>query len=495
MKNDIDKGINNNYLNDYIDYHFKKEKNKFSKLKYYLLNNNPKKNSEINSYNIIEPNYNENLPYINKQSILNGLLSNDTIKSIKNDNIQNRRNYYRKSKFLPTKLFDNIFNNIPIHNKNIDLNNAVNLDFDSNSNLILNSHRGDESPTKRSNYNEIKKRTLKKLKIELDKELIENDKYNKSRKNINDLQNKKKLKKIRSEIRAKKEKEEEKIIDILYIGNNIFNNCKIKNKTIYDIRPLNKTKQKASCRFDSENNSKSNINDNEIKIITKSESNKKIPDIKINNNTNYLTQKSLKYFRNSYSEIYSTNTNFQNNNITIQVNDDNGDRTNNNKKLENYELSEKELINKLKINKDENYKKNINIELNKVIRQLNKNKRKKEIYENIFYNSNKKENINKNFLDFIDLSLLAKEIVDNEKYKKNLHSFFSKEEENVMRGEKIKFLKTCYQIKLVKPLLSQHTYEFKKTPSTKKIFSPKKKQFPVNHFYLDILKKKEFKRN
>jgi hypothetical protein len=89
--------------------------------------------------------------------------------------------------------------------------------------------------------------------------------------------------------------------------------------------------------------------------------------------------------------------------------------------------------------------------------------------------------------------LLAKEIVDNEKYKKNLHSFFSKEEENVMRGEKIKFLKTCYQIKLVKPLLSQHTYEFKKTPSTKKIFSPKKKQFPVNHFYLDILKKKNLK--
>ena len=73
-------------------------------MKYNLLNNNSKKNSEINSYNII-PNYNENLPYINKQSLLNGLLSNDTIKSIKKDNIQNRRNNYRKSKFLPTKLF------------------------------------------------------------------------------------------------------------------------------------------------------------------------------------------------------------------------------------------------------------------------------------------------------------------------------------------------------------------------------------------------------
>ena len=491
MKNYIEKEINNNYLNDYIDYYFNKEKQKFSRLKYKLRNNISKKQSEFNSYNIIESNLNEKFPYINKKLLINRKLINVSLKSIKTDQIKIGT---KNNKIFPIKMFENnnIFNNK--QNKKNDLRNINNLN--NKSNLLSNSQTDDAHINlirKKSFYSKKSLKKIRKdLKIELNKELIENDKSSKSRKNIVDKNLNKKLKKIRSEIKAKKEKEEEKVIDILYIGNNIFNNCKIKNKTIYDIRPLNKTKERASCHFELENNLKlvpneikSNINFN---LNANTNSSKKINS----NTTNYLTQKSLKYFRNSLSEVYSTNTNFHNN-ITIKINEDNNTiNTTHIKDIKKYELSEQELINKLKFNKDENYKDNINIELNEILDKKNRYKNKKELLKNTFYNNNKNENFNKHFLDFIDLSLLAKEITNNKKYKKNLHSFFLKEG-NVTRGEKIKFLKTCYQVQLVKPILSQRAYEFKTTNTTKKIFSPKKKFFPINHFKLDPLKETNLK--
>ena len=117
---------------------------------------------------------------------------------------------------------------------------------------------------------------------------------------------------------------------------------------------------------------------------------------------------------------------------------------------------------------------------------------------NTKYNSNeRKKDKNKNNLDYIDLGVLAKELSDNDKKKNNLRlrSFFDKEE-NVIRGEKIKFLKTCHQVKLVKPLLSQHTFKFKNMNGAKKInvFSPKSIKYPPNHFNLDIIKESNMKK-
>ena len=61
---------------------------------------------------------------------------------------------------------------------------------------------------------------------------------------------------------------------------------------------------------------------------------------------------------------------------------------------------------------------------------------------------------------------------------------------DVIRGEKIKFLKTCYQIKFVKPVFSQQSFKYNSLENSKKeIFALKIKKFPVNHYKLDKLSK------
>ena len=502
--------IDNNFLNDYIEYHLKKEKKKFSKLKFKTLNNNSKNIAKINSYNIIDSENKEKLPYINKRfftkikskdkALINNL---NSIKLNKNTLLNDNLN---QNQYFPKKILNNIIKE-PLKFKNKDeLNNnnndSKNLHDTKNKNISKDNNKevNDYEIKRKSSIEKINlrmssRKLSKNLKIELDKELIINENNGKKRKSIKNIlieniipkEKLKKLKKIESEIKQKKEKEDEKIIDTLYIGNSIINNCKIKNKTIYDIRPLNKTKERASCHFPSENNTKPINNETNIPMNNTMNS---ISSKNIKNNSNYITQKNLKYFRNSYSQIYyslnTTNSKFNNNNnndivINIKINEDKEKDINKKKnKSIKYELSEQELINILNCNKVE---KNINKDLNK-IKQLSKSKAKK-------FNGTKKDNNKKN-LEFIDLEILAKEISDKKILKNNLHSFFSKDE-NVIRGEKIKFLKTCYQVKFVKPLLSQHSYKFKISNSTKKIFSPKRLKFPVNHFNLDILRDSNLK--
>ena len=507
LKYKVNDFINNNFLNDYIEHRLKKEKKKFSKLNFKTIINNSKKISKIDSQN------KEKLPYINKQLFIDinakdKILTNNlnSTKMQKNTLLNDNLN---QNQFSPTKVFSNIKEPLKIKNKD-ELNNNSNLNkFPESQNENISKDNNEEindyKIKRKVSIEKINPRMSliklsQKLKIELDKELIINDNDEKKKKNIKNIielknmglsEDKNKLKKIKSEIKQKKEKEEETIIDTLYIGNSIINNCKIKNKIIYDIRPLNKTKERASCHFLSEENYTKPIN-NEKKLPK----NNTINSISTKNikNTNYITQKSLKYFRNAFSQVYSmneTNSNFNNNNgiaINIKINDnkekdkDDFDRKKN--KFKKYELSEQEFINILNSNKEENDKNNNkNNDFNKK-KKLSKSK-SKNFHDTKRYN-------NKKNLEFIDLEILTKEISDEKKSKNNLRSFFAKEE-NVVRGEKIKFLKTCSQVKFVKPLLSQHTYKFKATNSTKKIFSPKRVKFPINHFNLDILRDSNLK--
>lgn len=481
----INERTNRNYLNYHIDYYLKREINKFSKLKYNLIN---KKDDQNLGPDNLNKNIIDYLPYINKQSFINRNFHNNLSEK---KNLE--KNNLNKMKLFKNSIFDNNLKkkskknllNLMNTNKNNEFNGVRNSDrihkSISHKNMReKNKNKFEKQISVESIDSKFSKKSVKNIKIELDKELIENSKsYHKNNiiNDFNDLEDikERKIKKIKSEIKMKKEKDEEKIIDIIYIGNNVINNCKIKNQIIYDIRPLNKTKERSSCHFPKENNSKDSDNEdnenNEIKNIPNFKSNKNI-------NTNYLTQNNLKYFKNSYSQVYSNDCD-SNNNIQIKINEEENNMGN--KKIENNEISEKELINKLNINKNDN---------NENIKKYKKNRKK--IYGIQFYN-NKKENQGKNNLEYIDLSVLAKEILDKKKDKNNLRSFFDKDE-NVVRGEKIKFLKTCYQVKVIKPILSQHTYKFKTLKNrTKKIFSPKKFKFPINHFNLDILKESNLK--
>ena len=524
--NEININENKNFLNDYIEYHFQKEKKKFSKLKYNLTSKTSKKIPKINSYNSKESTNNQNFPYITKN-----IKNNNSNSNYKNTN----NNYYSpikiskrtlskddldENKIYPTKIFNNIFYN-PTQNINIinskikkfQSNNHLNSflvkkkdifgnnnDNDNDNNNNYNDKKMINSKFKRklsnnntnyfNNFNNINtKKSSKKiqnLKEELDKELIDNDNRNNEQGIKNKMNKNKRIKKNKSEIKAKKEKEEEKIIDILYIGKNIINNCKIKNKIIYDIRPLNKTKERATIHFPEENNSKP-TSENQSNTNTNYNSTKNITS---DSGTNH---KNLKYFRNSYSQFYSTFSNCKNNNIENNIYEEKEKEyeENNKNRLKKYELSEKELINLLNVKKEEENKKNIYIEINP---EINNSKNNKKILSKIkYFNSNNNFKKDKNNLEYIDLGILVKELSDNNN-KNNLHSFFGKEG-NVIRGEKIKFLKTCYQVKLVKPLLSQHIYKFKTINNSKKIkfFSPNNIKFPPHHYNLDILKESNMK--
>ena len=149
------------------------------------------------------------------------------------------------------------------------------------------------------------------------------------------------------------------------------------------------------------------------------------------------------------------------------------------------ELSEKDLIRKLNINsKDQFSSKKISNLLAKSIKRLSN---EKVFAKTKYFGSTKKRHNNKE-LEYIDLSILARETSENKRSKKNLRTFMNKEGGDVIRGEKIKFLKTCYQIKFVKPIFSQQSFKYNSLENSKKeIFALKIKKFPVNHYKLDKL--------
>ena len=487
--NDIDLKSNNNYLNNYIEYIFNRDRKKFSKLKVKLT----KRPINFNSFSVLEINNKENLPYLNQKSSMNykpnNILTNKYLSSVIESQKNIRRNNEMKNYSTPTKVFSTNCSNSSRNNKLTDFSQNQNFNeliaqnsknSDNDSNLYSNSQS--EIKTYKNNIIEIKnnyhnkieskisnKNLFEKLKIDLNKEIITEDKNigkknnkiikNKSYENINE--NNKKIKTIIKNKTAEKEK----IVDRLYIGNRIFNNIKIENKLIYDIRPLNKTKEKGFVHFSSSNNlePKKSIKKNEKKDLSNLLTN-------INSNTNVITQKNLKYFKNSYSQ---TNLDYNNNNIKLNLNEDKKEtekEDENIKKRKNkfskyYALSEPELIEILNIDKD-------------VVKKRNK---KNDIHGN-------KKSIHRNFVQYMNLTRLAKELSNNKKYKKNLKSFIDNEGGDFMRGEKMKFMKTCQKIKCIKPVLSQQSFNLVTIENSRKIiFSEKGKKFPVNHYKLDVL--------
>ena len=540
MINDSNEKSKNNFLKDYIEHFFNKERNKFSKLKYNLFTmKNSKKSLNRVSDQIKEVYQKENLPYINKQFPIKDKEQHVKSSKIINSIIEEKRNL-RNNNFI-----SNNFKSSKISNSNqnkairkfrfsetsaikdkIELIDIKNFKDESNlysnqqsENKMINISQNNNTETKDKKKVKIKravsstkinskttnKNYFKNLREELNKEIViyDRDKFgNVIKKNImnntdDSIEINEIIRKNRYKARSKKEKEENKIIDRLYIGNHVINNCKIKNMTVYDIRPLNKTKQKASCHFSMTENSFAprKLHSKKFKIANL------MLKINPNSNTNSLTRKNLKYFRNSYSQVMSNKSKTLNNNNTSHMkkeklknkgkekekekSKENNNSPNKNQYSSYVELSEKDLIRKLNINsKDQFSSKKISNLLAKSIKRLSN---EKVFAKTKYFGSTKKRHNNKE-LEYIDLSILARETSENKRSKKNLRTFMNKEGGDVIRGEKIKFLKTCYQIKFVKPIFSQQSFKYNSLENSKKeIFALKIKKFPVNHYKLDKL--------
>ena len=540
MINDSNEKSKNNFLKDYIEHFFNKERNKFSKLKYNLFTlKNSKKSLNRVSDQIKEVYQKENLPYINKQFPIKDKEQHVKSSKIINSIIEEKRNL-RNNNFI-----SNNFKSSKISNSNqnkairkfrfsetsaikdkIELIDIKNFKDESNlysnqqsENKMINISQNNNTETKDKKKVKIKravsstkinskttnKNYFKNLREELNKEIViyDRDKFgNLIKKNImnntdDSIEINEIIRKNRYKARSKKEKEENKIIDRLYIGNHVINNCKIKNMTVYDIRPLNKTKQKASCHFSMTENSFAprKLHSKKFKIANL------MLKINPNSNTNSLTRKNLKYFRNSYSQVMSNKSKTLNNNNTSHMkkeklknkgkekekekSKENNNSPNKNQYSSYVELSEKDLIRKLNINnKDQFSSKKISNLLAKSIKRLSN---EKVFAKTKYFGSTKKRHNNKE-LEYIDLSILARETSENKRSKKNLRTFMNKEGGDVIRGEKIKFLKTCYQIKFVKPIFSQQSFKYNSLENSKKeIFALKIKKFPVNHYKLDKL--------
>ena len=255
----------------------------------------------------------------------------------------------------------------------------------------------------------------------LDKELFLENEKNKEMEKIKELEEKNNSNK-NIENKKKNKKNKLKIIDSLYLGKSVINNCILRNKIIYDIKPLNQSNQKGKCFFPNEE--QSNINEN------------------------YDTYTS----RNNFNSI--NHTNHRNNNLL---------RFNSNDNIIN--LKKKIII------EDRKQNEKIKLSNNKKIIDKNKLKKLKEIGGEIPLNK-----------------LLAKDII--EFTLPNMKTFYGKGNGDMIRGEKIKFLKTCYPVKFIKPILTQKGYILKPNFISKKLVNhKKKKKFSVNHYNLDIMKK------
>jgi len=249
----------------------------------------------------------------------------------------------------------------------------------------------------------------------LDKELYLENKKSKEIEKIKEINEKNNLNKNKE--KNKNEKNKLKIIDSIYFGNSVINNCILRNKIIYDIKPLNQSNQKGKCFFPSEE--------------------------KFNINENFETYTS----RNNFNSINNT-TNYRNNNL-------------------------------LRFNSNDNIK-----NLKKQIGDRKQNEKKKLIHNN----TNKLKKYKKIGGEIPLNKLLSKDIINFTL--PNMKAFYGKEYGGMIRGEQIKFLKTCYPVKFIKPILTQKGYIVKPNTISKKVVNQKKKKkFSVNHYNLDIMKK------
>ena len=381
------------YLFNKIEFDHLKVKKDFYKL---ITKRDKSNKDEKESNDIINPIINRillklKLNKANKKTYSEFKILNNKIKSVSNKNI---------IKFI-----------LQNSSKKIDLKNE-------NSNSPLPKFKRNAKKRKTQVYQKY----LHILSGTLDKELYLEKEKNKEMENIKKLEEKKNLNK-NIENKKKNKIDKLKIIDSIYLGKSVINNCVLRNKIIYDIKPLNQSNQKGKCCF--QNEEKSNINENYDSYTSRN----------IFNSINHSNNGNNNLFR-----LNSSNDNIKN-------------------------LKKQIII--------EDSKQNEKIKLSKNNKNANKNKLKKlkEIVGEIPLNK-----------------LLSKDI--SEFTLPNMKTFYGKEYGSMIRGEKIKFLKTCYPVKFIKPILTQKGYIVKPDTISKKVINhKKKKKFSANHYNLDIMKK------
>ena len=244
------------------------------------------------------------------------------------------------------------------------------------------------------------KRYNKIINGELDKEIIVIDKNKK----LNRLP--KNDKNITTDINC----DSKKVYRLIKVDNQIFNNCTIKNKTIYDIKPLNKLNEKGRCIFQTFFEKKNPKSETEPNILLNDFNIKNDNKILVKNFTTYYTHK---------TESTEAHTEF-------------------------------------KKSKSSTYNKK------KEIKKLNR---------------------------VINLKSLYKQLPKSQQVN-NLRIFYLKDGSGASRGAKIKFLKTTYPVEMIKPLSTQKSIKIIKGSKTEKKFDSVIKKYDVNHYALDIEKRK-----
>ena len=354
--------------------------------------------------------------------------SKNKVKNKKKFNQLNQNNNNNKEEL--SKSFKKSFNEYSI--KSIKSNNSNKKPISKRQSII------DEE--KKARLSKLSKDYHKILKGKLDKELVINIQ---NQKNNNDKEDSN----LNSNININKDysAEESKNMTLINLNNKtdsnninkinqiyryvkadnkIFNNCFIRKKIIYDIKPLNKLKEKGRCKFPK----------NLIDEKYKTESTSITKDSFFNKNLFFQE----KFVENGNLTSYNTNFNLY--------------------KEEPYS----------NINKDENI-----------------NKR----HSNRFFSERIKKDNNANLKNNFHLSDLYKDLPSLDK-KKNKNIFiYYKNGVGVSRGEKIKFLKTCYPINLVKPMDTQNYFKIKMPKYIEKKKEIIINRFPVNHYNLDIINK------
>ena len=339
-------------------------------------------------------------------------------------------------------------------------NNNNNLEEKILNKLILTSNNNIYNRNNSSNYLEFNKLSKPKndfnkiIKGILDKELVNN--------NINNINNEeyknsmfKRIKncssdKLMNKLNMNMYNNKNKVYYSVKADNKIINNCIIKKKMVYDIKPLNKLKEKGRCNFSKE------LTENNNKIESTS-----------------LTRDSLK------SNNIPFNYSFQNKNY---------DDYNLNKNINIFkkENNKEEIINIfsniMKSRNTFNDKINNNIKTEGNIHSKSTSNINNSFYtENLEINKNDSKRLNNNF----DLKKLYKDIPNYEK-SKNIYMYY-KDGVSVTRGEKLKFLKTTYPINLIKPLETQKALKLKFYNNIEIKKEKLSKKFSINHYNLDIL--------
>ena len=362
-----DKQLFYNYLNNKINFNHLKVKKKF------YIEALGIRNSFLSDKNKL---YFQNNPILDKKETESkNKINIPTIPKIKVESYKNIR------KFNPIKI--DIDDSPKV---NLKLNNIKMQSFISSKKV--NQFRTINSEKKQKNKKIIKptKTQQKYFKILhglLDKDLYKDkdDKDNKD--NLNEKNNKHiTQRKINNFNKKSKSLENNNfiILDSINYGKSTINNCILRNKIIYDIKPLNKSEQKGKCFFP------------------------------------------------SYREDINNKYAFTDRNI-INFNPSNLIPT----------FSNQSIINK----ENENEKNNINKSINKNIIKEYKNKKIKKKIEIPLY------------------SLLGKDMKYPLKESTKMKTFYGRGSGDLIRGETIKFIKTTYPVKFIKPLLTHKGYILK----------------------------------